>query len=391
MMIKSKLNVTSLFYLDESILNKDFFLVPLYLTKHLHGEFNFVYPQNAYNLNYPSEYRGAHLIPIKSDSEFSFSLWKERQSILYMIKHAKKIDVLFLVWLNHRSLLLAYIYKLINRKGICFVKGDLNSESFSPTQSRGLFSIIKAKFRAILHRNVDVFSCETEVSYAAVKSGVLGEYLSDRVYHLPNCFDEDTREVLHVKVRPFGDKEDIILVVGRIGADCKNHEMILEALSGLDLNNWKVIFIGNIADNFKVAIETFFNDSPKLKDSVIFTGPIYAKDELWEYYSRSKVFLMSSDKEGFPNVFPEALRFGCFIITTEVDAAFDITNHGEVGKIIKKGDVQNLRQFLKHELISNKIDFEVHYQAAIRLASDKFLWSSNMKRLVDAKFTTLQK
>ncbi|MGJ1403260.1 MULTISPECIES: glycosyltransferase [Sphingobacterium] len=386
-MKKKKLNITSLFYLDESILNKDFFLVPLFLAKQLNADFNFVYPKNKNNEHYPLLHRGANLIPIKSESEFNFSLWKERQSIYYILKNAHKIDILFLVWLGPRSILLSCLYKLLNRRGYCIVKGDMDAKELKPLNSNNLISGIKIIIKNTLMKSIDLLLCETSESLKVIREGRLGSVLSSRVYQLANCFDEENRVDLGVAVKDSIDKENIMLIVGRIGADTKNHTMLLQALDRIRMNDWRVIIIGNIADKFKKEIANFYDNNPDLKDRVSFIGPIYSKEELWEYFSRSKVFLMTSIKEGFPNVYPEALRFGCYIISTKVSGAFDITDDGNVGKLIEIGDVETLKEFLQGEVFQNKIDFRSSYLDAIELSKKKFLWSPNIRELVEERFT----
>lgn len=386
-MKKKQLNLTSLFYLDESILNKDFFLVPFFLAKHINAEFNFIYPQNKENENYPQTHRGANLIPIKSDSEFNFSLWKERQSIYYILKNAHKIDILFLVWLNPRSILLSFLYKMLNKNGYCIVKGDMDAGELNTGTSKSFISILKQKIKNNVLKSIDLLLCETVDSLNLIKDGLLGTVLSSRVYLLPNCFDEENRKELGIEVKKSLEKENIVLVVGRIGADTKNHSMMLKALDGIRMNNWHVVVIGNVANKFKQEIDSFYDKNPDLKNNVSFIGPIYSKEKLWAYFSRSKVFLMTSVKEGFPNVYPEALRFGCYIISTKVSGAFDITDNGQVGKLIEVGDVGALKQFLQDEVFQNNIDFNSSYDAAIDLSKTKFLWIENISKLVETKLT----
>jgi len=386
-MKKKKLNITSLFYLDESILNKDFFLVPFFLAKRLNADFNFIYPQNKNNESYPPIHRGANLIPIKSDSEFTFSLWKERQSIYYILKNARKIDILFLVWLDPRSILLSFLYKILNRKGYCIVKGDMDANELNAVTSNNILSRMKQNLKNKLLKSIDLLLCETLDSLNIIKDGILGPVLSSRVYLLPNCFDEENRLELGIEVKESSEKENIVLIVGRIGADTKNHSMMLKALDGIRMNDWRVIVIGNVADHFKQEVDNFYNQNPDLKNSVSFIGPIYSKKELWQYFSKSKVFLMTSVKEGFPNVYPEALRFGCYIISTKVSGAMDITDNGHVGKLIEVGDVRALKEFLQDEVFQNNIDFTSSYHSAIELSKNKFLWNPNMSKLVEAKFT----
>ena len=376
--------VTSLFYLDESILNKDFFLAPLILAKKLSARFNFVYPRNKENNHYPKVYRDSNLIPITSDSEFEFSIWKERHTILYVVRNAKKINLLFLVWLNPRNLLLALIYKLLNGNGVCLIKGDMNPADYQLDVDRNFRKqSIKSYLKKKLYNNVDLLTCETKETFNLIKMGLFGKSMSDKVFLLPNGFDEETRIELKVEVYPFSQKENIILIVARIGDEVKNHEMILNSLSGLGIGDWKVIFVGNIEPSFKANIETFYRNNSGLSDSVIFVGPKYSKEDLWSYYNRSKVFLLTSHKEGFPNVFPEALRFGCFIITTCVSSSADVTDNGRVGKIIDINSDYQLRDFLTKEVFTNKIDFQTAYNESIKLCKENFLWDKNIERLSD--------
>ena len=379
----SRKKLTSLFYLEDSILGKDFFIVPLYLAKSLNYEFDFVYPSWEKNQNMPFEYRGANLIPIVSDSEFEFSLLKERQSIRYIIKNAKKIDFLFLVWLNKRNLLLTLIYKSLNRNGYCFIKGDLNENQLKVFEkSNTIFKNIWYRIKERLNNNIDTVSCETEHSFSLIKEGVLGKVISEKVCLLSNSFDEEMRIDFKLNVNKFEDKENVILVVGRIGTVQKNHEVILNALDNIDLSDWKVVFIGPVEEDFKLKVDGYLNDNPKNINKIIFTGSVYSKKELWEYYNKSKVFLLTSVFEGFPNVFPEALRFGCYIVTTNVSSANDITDNGRVGKIIDVNSVLQLKYFLEKELLIDKIDLRTNYYEAIKLSEKRFLWNNNISAIV---------
>ncbi|WP_082618680.1 glycosyltransferase [Ligilactobacillus agilis] len=47
-------------------------------------------------------------------------------------------------------------------------------------------------------------------------------------------------------------------------------------------------------------------------------GPVADKAKLENYYARAKVFALSSYSEGSPNVIGEALRNGCYIITSKI-------------------------------------------------------------------------
>src|SRR5690606_8696614 len=119
-----------------------------------------------------------------------------------------------------------------------------------------------------------------------------------------------------ISVKPFHEKENIILAVGRIGTYQKNTELLLEALLNVDLNNWKVFILGPIEENFTAYISNLFTAHPNLKDKIIFAGNITDRLELFGWYNRAKILCMTSRFEGFPITFSEALYFGNYIITT---------------------------------------------------------------------------
>src|SRR5690606_17243301 len=66
--------------------------------------------------------------------------------------------------------------------------------------------------------------------------------LAEKFIHIPN----GVSKVKGVEILEFKGKENIIITVGRIGTYQKNNQMMLEALSGLNLQDWKIYFIGPI-------------------------------------------------------------------------------------------------------------------------------------------------
>jgi hypothetical protein len=84
------------------------------------------------------------------------------------------------------------------------------------------------------------------------------------------------------------DKEKVVLVVGRIGAESKNHGMLLDALDGFDLGDWSVVFVGGIDDSFRPAMDRFFAANPAAADRVC-QGTLLSRQQYltdigpWEY------------------------------------------------------------------------------------------------------------
>jgi glycosyltransferase involved in cell wall biosynthesis len=128
-------------------------------------------------------------------------------------------------------------------------------------------------------------------------------------------------------------KENIIMTAGRISSEQKNNMPLIRAFALLadDFPDWKLILAGSYeeAGRKKLMNEAFrgLRYSPEIFSRIIFTGNLN-KTELYKYYAKSKIFVMTSPKEGgTPNVFSEALANGCFMIMPDrLDAAFEMTD-----------------------------------------------------------------
>ena len=128
---------------------------------------------------------------------------------------------------------------------------------------------------------------------------------------------------------------------------------MLDALKGMNLNDWKFVFVGPVVENFSLDIENFYKANPDLKSNVTFTGEITDRHELFSWYKRAKCFCLTSPREGFPLCLCEALYFGCEIVSTPIDALPDFTNNGEFGYQIQ--NAQELNALLQ-KFVDGQID-----------------------------------
>lgn len=179
-------------------------------------------------------------------------------------------------------------------------------------------------------------------------------------------------------------KSNIILTVGRIGLAVKNNGELLLAFAHVSkaLKWWKLRLVGPIEPEFKPFIEQYFEAFPHLRDRVIFTGAVTDKAELYREYARAKLFAFTSQSEGGPNVYAEALFHGCMFVTSDIDAADDITNFGALGLKYKRGDVDGLASALV-KLASNAdtAAFQKHIPKALDYANRYYDCRRNAKKL----------
>lgn len=363
------------------LLYKDVGLVPFYLGEEYNLNVKILY-SNEKIINVVKNFRNImleNIIPFKC-IEFikkcdKYKIFENLNFYKYLIKNAKKIDYLMFFHLNYDKLFLILLYKFLNKNGKVYLKADMDFQRAKKLVK--YTSLKKPKYNLIL-RKVDLFSCEQKETFDLLKQKrICGVFLKNKVVYIPNGFDEYYLKQNNICVKNFREKENVIITVGRIGTRQKNNEMLLEALSEIDLKDWKIYFIGEYTEEFEKKYNDFINKRNKTK--IVLLGNIENKKILYDYYNKAKVFVLTSRFEGFAIVYPEALRFGNYIITTNVGGAKDITNNGEIGSIIEPGNMFQLKNKLL-EVINDEIDLEKKYEESLNLSKEKFLWNKIIKK-----------
>lgn len=323
-------------------LGKDVFLVPYWYGKINGLDVEIVYPDFKDN-DLPLLHRGVKLTPLSFKTNYSTSSFKgEWFFFLYILKHSPKIDVLMRFHFSYNSWIIGLIYKLRNPRGVFFTKGD-DYGLFKSLYRDEKNKIIKFKnniIRKILHSQCnlsDIITVDNSYFYDELKNGVFGFKIGDKLENIINAFDEELLQELDLPIKAFERKENLMITVGRLGTWQKNTELFLEAIEMVELSNWKIALIGPIDPDFEKYIEQYFSKRPDLKEKVKFTGQILDKKDLWEWYNRAKVFVLSSRLEGFAVVYMEAIRFSNYIITTDVGGSKDSLKIGH-GEFIEQND-----------------------------------------------------
>ncbi|WP_304314264.1 glycosyltransferase family 4 protein [Phocaeicola plebeius] len=342
-----KKNLTLLFnHFEESYFGKDVFLVPYYIGKIYNYSVTIVFPKLSDNILLPNEYRGVKLTPIDYVGNSNDSVAKDLALFKYLLKNAKKIDFLMRF---HNSLITAImisLYKILNKKGFTYVKLDIDPLFITEQMGKNKFKSLCIHYIYKYYTQVvDLVSCETTQSYQKLQNSKSILYrFGNKLRLMPNGFDEDKLEQIGTNVRNYQQKENLIITVGRLGTEEKNTSLLLEALENIELHNWKVILIGPIQESFQSKIQQFYKRNPHKKNAVLFTGAIYNKKDLWEYYNRAKVFVLTSKRESYGLVLNEAKRFKNYILTPNVGAASDILENNHYGNLIsnkESGDLSN--------------------------------------------------
>lgn len=339
---------------------KDPFLVPYYLSRELQCNSVHIIYDSTRGHSLPKEREGVNLIDLPhAKGKWYISC---RAMYVYLWKHAKEIDYFMLFFDCPESRMLGIIYKLFNPKGKCYIKMDVNPYAISDSikHHNWLKRWLYVCFNRLSKSTIDVVSCESKLALQKLHSSRNSwNQWGDKLVYMPNGFDEALCQQLSIRDKNVAEKENLMITVGRLGTPQKNTTMLLRALAKTNLRDWKVVLIGPIQDDFKKNIHKFYSENPDKKNQVTFAGPIYNKKELWEWYNRSKVFLLSSKYEGFALVFVESQRFHNFIISTPVGAARDVVEDGKYGRLVPIDDADAMSREIQ-DVVDDKTNIDVY-------------------------------
>lgn len=208
----------------------------------------------------------------------------------------------------------------------------------------------------------------------------LGQKWPCVVEYLPNGFYNFDHLDMQVD---FTRKENIILTVGRIGSAQKRNEELLEAFAKVyrQLPDWSVRLVGKIEPDFERWFKDFCLIHPRISRQIVLVGPIFEKKDLLREYKRAKIFALTSVYEGgTPNVVAEALYSGCYMLTSDIDAADDVIDEGRCGQKYERGNVDMLAEIMQKVCIDKDI-LQRGGRQALNYAQKEYDFEKIIKRL----------
>lgn len=303
---------------------KDRIVIPYVCYKHF-GKSLTILTKKKEEYPYASFLKGAVIQELDCDTEQDHMT----ACVEYVFQNSWKVDVLFLFGAYIQYIPLVYLYKQLRPDGIIYLKLDANSSWVNA------FPMDNPEYKRFIY-SCDIVSCE------AVKlQRLLCKKWRRRVEYIPNGIYFPLYERQQSTVE-YSKKENVILTVGRLGSAQKNTEMLVLAfaLACRELKDrWTLSLVGSVTDEFKDWLFEFESKNPQLSGFISLEGRIDNKDALYSQYKKAKVFALTSVLEGgSPNVYAEAAYFGCTVVTTDIDAASDMTDGGRIGEIVPQGN-----------------------------------------------------
>ena len=264
----------------------------------------------------------------------------------YITAHADEMDLLICYGAYPQYIPIIDQYKKVRPDGKVYLATDMNISWGSR-----LAHTNPDYERFIKSCDVVAASCRAAQKYLSAKWRVPVELIRNGWYNFPQVSFANL----------FEQKENIILTVGRVGANIpftKRSDILLEAFANVaaELPDWSVRLVGGVHETFKPWLENYFSKYPDLRERVTFTGYVDDKVALAEEYKRAKIFCLTSPSEGgTPNVTSEALFAGCFMIFSSIDASYEATDGGKCGRVFPIGNVNALANIFREVCADNEL------------------------------------
>lgn len=273
-----------------------------------------------------------------------------------------ELDVLFSSQM-HSSVILLWAAKLANSKAKIFIRQPtmLNPKF----ENRNLKNNLVQKIFLLSSNLADKIILSSKNmcdEYAAISSIPLKKLEIiynpvplDQIKKLANLVDKKLPNGLMNK--------EFILAVGRF-EKVKGFEYLIKAFDIVKKShdvNLLILGDGPLREDFSNLITDL-----NLNDYVFMPGFV---SNPYYYMKRSKVFILSSLWEGFPNAMVEAMACGTPIVSTKCEGgAVEILENGKFGELVSIFDIENLAQAIIKKLTEKDIsnvelraaDFSIH-------------------------------
>ena len=170
--------------------------------------------------------------------------------------------------------------------------------------------------------------------------------------------------------------DDVFRVIycGRLSIQKGSH-YLLEAIYGLNLNNFELWHVGGIDIEMAPYIEKFKSKK------IIFKGA-QPQDELYKFYSQGNVFILPSIQDGFGMVIFQAMACGLPVILSENTGAYDvITKDGEEGFVIPIRSIGAIQEKVTY-LYNNKLACKQMGEKAKKKVAAGYTWDDYGERYI---------
>lgn len=245
------------------------------------------------------------------ESEFFFSkpIFKPQiLDVLTELESEKKFDAIFI----RGSRAIKRTWWLNRKEAVC----SIHLPYRLPIQTKGIVGRYNHWLTSCLFKDKTIFTVSEYIATALKESLSLQNVFPKdlRVIHNP-CDIERVKYLSEQKIELF--EGFYILGVGRLTKQ-KRFDVLIRAYHKANIKNIKLVILGE--GNQKAELEKLIEEL-QLTDDVIMPGFV---ENPYPWYKNAKLFVLSSDVEGFGNVIVESLACGTPVVSTDCGPIHEI-------------------------------------------------------------------
>lgn len=323
-----------------------------------------------------------YMVGVDKDDNYSFENYVQGEELVrlddysleskirWLNEHGKDIDCLMLFGTYRNNMVVADKYKELRPDGVIYLALDAS---------------------AFWINNIPRY--ETNVDEFYKKCDIIGTSTVPLQKFIAKKWKMDIR-VVRCGYYPFGlsemmapvyeKKKNVILTVGRIGTNQKRTDIMMQAFAKAypEISDWELRIVGPVENEFYGYIDEFMQEHPYLEDSISFAGQIDDKELLHQEFIDSKIFILTSEFEGFPNVIPEAMSAGNAIITTDIDNSDEVIDYGNCGLKAPINNIQKIADNIR-SLCNDEAMLKRMCENSYRTYQEKFDYNLIIDNLYD--------
>jgi glycosyltransferase involved in cell wall biosynthesis len=161
----------------------------------------------------------------------------------------------------------------------------------------------------------------------------------------------------------------------------KNTILVLEAVNKL-VKQGENIVLNIIGDGPCRPILKDIIKKYQLQNQVYLHGSLDPK-EVYEFVSRSNIFVLSSFREGRPNVILESMALGTLVIASKIEGVEEVIENEVSGLLFNPYNYDELVECIKR--VSNEIELQkvLPRNALEYIISNKLFWDETAKQYIE--------
>lgn len=304
--------------------------------------------------------------PQKSPFGRIISFLKNQIMISLAIRKSKNIVDIYLFFIGGEVLLLPHIIAKIYRKRTFFLLAGFPSKG-SAFKKDPFFILeeILSKANFLISNKILVYSPriiqERKLNFFRNKIDIFCKsYISDS-------------EINFVKI---SEKDDTIGFLGDISS-AKGVQNLIIAFKMLQYKDNFTLHLGGIGDSDYIKKLLKYANDNGFGDKLIYYGWINRED-IPNFFSKIKYFVLPSISEGIPNVILEAMGSGCCVISTPVGGIRDVIIDNFNGLIINNNSPKSIYEGI---LRANSSDLKKISINAFNTIKEKYSFDNAVKNI----------